>query len=162
MATLEQKVDLIMQYIVELDWKVQNKLREEIKRALNGDKLTCQTVYNLEDAIDDFLTEVGVPCHVNGYKHIATALELIISDPSYLDRISYGLYPDVAKRHDSTGTRVERSMRHAVEVTWNRMSIDTMNRLFGNTVDPNRGKPTNAEFLATCHKIIKRRMRDLA
>jgi two-component system response regulator (stage 0 sporulation protein A) len=160
MATLEQKLDLIMGYIVEDDPNEKNRIKEEIM------KVCCEVAptpedHTLDDIIDDFLTEIGMPCQLIGYKYVVTAIKMVIDDVTYLDAITSRLYVQIAEQHDVTASRVERNMRHAVERTWDRMPFGTMDRLFGNVVDPVRGKPTNSEFIATCRKIITRRMRNL-
>lgn len=80
----------------------------------------------------------------------------------YIDNITFGLYPQLAAAFDTTAARVERAMRHLVEVTWTRGDVDVLNRYFGNTVSPDKGKPTNGEFIARITNIVKLRMKEAA
>lgn len=160
MITLEEKINLIMEFIVAGNPETQYQLKEKIMQALCDDTSACGD-YILDDLVDDFLTEIGMPCNLIGYGHARTALKMIIIDPTYLNAITGRLYPQIAKQNDSTPSRVERAIRHAVEVTWRRINLNTMDRLFGSIADPSKGKLTNSEFLATSHKIISRRLRDL-
>lgn len=160
MATLEEKIELIMEYIVAGDAETESQLKEKIKQAL-CEVEPVREDHTLDNIIDDFLTEIGMPCHLVGYSHVVTAFKMIIVDPTYLNNITDRLYVQIAEQHDSTYTRVERAIRSAIEKAWDRMSFDTMDRLFGSIGDPGKGKPTNSEFLAVSHKIISRRLRDL-
>lgn len=160
MATLEAKINLIMEYIVADSAEDRYQLKEKIMQAL-CESTPIQKDYTLDNLIDDFLTEIGMPCHLVGYSHVVTALKMIMVDPTYLNNITDRLYPQIAQQHDSTPPRVERAIRHAIERAWERMAFSTMDRLFGNIGDPGKGKPTNSEFLAVSHKIISRRLRDL-
>lgn len=160
MITLGEKINLIMEYIVAGDAETQFQLKEKITQALCDDTL-ARGDYILDDLVDDFLTEIGMPCHLIGYIYARTALKMIMIDPTYLNAITGRLYPQIAKQNESTPSRVERTIRHAVEVTWSRINLNTMDRLFGSIADPSKGKPTNVEFLATCHKILSRRLRDM-
>lgn len=160
MATLEQKINLIMEFIVANDEETQYQLKEKIMQALN-DETSIPADYTLDNVVDDFLTEIGAPCHLAGYPYIVTALKMIVIDPTYLDAVTHRLYVQIAEQHDTTFTCVERGMRHAIEKTWDRMAFSKVEQLFGTVGDPGKGKPTNSEFLAVCHKIITRRLRDL-
>lgn len=164
MTNLEQKIDLIMQYIAAEDPNEQHRLRDEIRNVLPSAEPEVHVDISdddrMRDVIEDLFRELGAPCHLNGYDQTAYAIKLIISDSSYLCGISKRLYPDVAKHFDTTPTRVERNIRHLVESAWHRHDIEDAYRVFGNTIDLSKGKPTNSEFVATCARIVKRRMRD--
>lgn len=103
----------------------------------------------LEAAIKDMLHQLGIPAHLRGYRYMVTAIRAAIEDDEMLECVTKLLYPHVAKEHSSTASRVERALRHAIEVAWARGSIEAQDRLFGNTVSLKKGKPTNSEFIAT-------------
>lgn len=101
------------------------------------------------DKIDKLLLKVGMPADVKGYRYTKSALRLLKEDPSYIDQITKRLYPAVALEHGSAGGRVERAIRHGVELAFDRMPLELIEELFGNSVSARKGKATNGEFLAT-------------
>ena len=92
--------------------------------------------------------EIGVPAHIKGYGYLRDAIILAVSDMEMLNSITKLLYPTIAKMHQTTPSRVERAIRHAIEVAWNRGKMDTIDSLFGYTINTGKGKPTNSEFVA--------------
>ena len=92
--------------------------------------------------------EVGVPAHIKGYQYLRDAIILAVNDMEMLNSITKVLYPTIAKKHQTTPSRVERAIRHAIEVAWSRGKMDTIDALFGYTVSTGKGKPTNSEFIA--------------
>ena len=86
----------------------------------------------------------------------------MIHDQMYINNITFGLYPQLAARFDTTAARVERAIRHLIEVTWSRGDVDVLMRYFGNTVSPDKGKPTNGEFIARLSNIVKLRLKEAA
>ena len=92
--------------------------------------------------------EIGVPAHIKGYQYLRDAIMMAVEDMNMLNSITKILYPTIAKRHQTTPSRVERAIRHAIEVAWSRGKMDTIDRLFGYTVSVGKGKPTNSEFIA--------------
>jgi two-component system response regulator (stage 0 sporulation protein A) len=159
MFTIEQKVDLIMRYIASTDKDQSEELRKAVVEALKteGD---IGAAPDVEFIIDDILREIGMPASLKGYDYIVCAIKLILSDRVYLDEITKWLYPDVAKAFGVTAPRVERAIRHAVTVAFERSDADTIERVFGNTVSMHSGKVTNSEFLATMYKYVSRKMRE--
>ena len=103
---------------------------------------------NLDQRISDFLHELGVPANIRGYIFLREAIAMVTEEIQLLNGITKILYPMIAERNETTSSRVERAIRHAIEVAWSRGNIDAINRLFGFTVDNRRGKPTNSEFIA--------------
>ncbi len=95
------------------------------------------------------LHDLGMPSHIKGYQYIRDAIIMIYNNSSYIGGITKQLYPDIAKKFDTTPSRVERAIRHAIEVSWSRGDYDLMDEIFGHSVDFDRAKPTNSEFLAT-------------
>jgi len=102
----------------------------------------------LSKTIPSLLADMGVPCHVKGYNFIKSALRLILSDSNIIHEITKKLYPAIAKEYDTTPSRTERAIRHAIEISWLRANKDTQSLIFGYSVLAARGKPTNSEFLA--------------
>ena len=92
--------------------------------------------------------QIGVPAHIKGYQYLRTAILLTVKDSDIINSVTKVLYPSVAKKYQTTTSRVERAIRHAIEVAWDRGDVDTLNSYFGYTIQNNRGKPTNSEFIA--------------
>lgn len=103
---------------------------------------------NLETDVTNLIHEIGVPAHIKGYSYLRDAIILSVSDMDMLNSITKMLYPTIAKMHQTTPSRVERAIRHAIEVAWNRGKMDTIDALFGYTINTGKGKPTNSEFVA--------------
>ena len=102
----------------------------------------------LENEVTSVIHEVGVPAHIKGYHYLRDAIIMSVNDMEMLNSITKILYPTIAKRHQTTPSRVERAIRHAIEVAWDRGDLDTLQRFFGYTVSNTKGKPTNSEFIA--------------
>lgn len=103
---------------------------------------------DLEVDITNIIHEVGVPAHIKGYQYLRNAITMVVEDMDLLSAVTKELYPAIAKLNNTTPSRVERAIRHAIEVAWNRGKIETINSLFGYTVHNDKGKPTNSEFIA--------------
>lgn len=103
---------------------------------------------DLEQDVTDMIHEIGVPAHIKGYQYLREAIMMSVEDPSMISSITKILYPTIAKRFQTTPSRVERAIRHAIEVAWSRGRMETLDALFGYTVDTGKGKPTNSEFIA--------------
>ena len=99
--------------------------------------------------IKDLLHSLGVPSHIKGYQYIREGIGLIMSKPSMLGAITKEMYPQIAVKYNTTSSRVERAIRHAIEISWTRGDYDLMEEVFGHSVDYDRAKPTNSEFIAT-------------
>ena len=104
---------------------------------------------NLQVAITKMLHELGIPSHIKGYQYIREAVNIIFENPSVIGGITKELYPELAKKFNTTTSRVERAIRHAIEVSWNRGNLDFMEEIFGYSVDIDKAKPTNSEFMVT-------------
>ena len=103
---------------------------------------------DIETQVTKIIHQIGVPAHIKGYQYLRTAILMTIEDTDIINSVTKVLYPSVAKKYDTTTSRVERAIRHAIEVAWDRGDIDTLNSYFGYTIQNNRGKPTNSEFIA--------------
>ena len=103
---------------------------------------------DLEAVVTDIIHEIGVPAHIKGYQYLREAIILTIQDMDMINAVTKVLYPEVAKRYNTTPSRVERAIRHAIEVAWDRGDIEVLQKYFGYTVSNIKGKPTNSEFIA--------------
>lgn len=118
---------------------------------------------DLELEVTTLLHEIGIPAHIKGYQYLREAIFMVIEEVDLLSAVTKELYPSVASRFDTTASRVERAIRHAIEVAWNRGNIEVVNQVFGHTISAERGKPTNSEFIAMVadkvrlnHRLSKR------
>ncbi|WP_416361119.1 sporulation transcription factor Spo0A [Metaclostridioides mangenotii] len=107
-----------------------------------------KNVGNIETEITNIIHEIGVPAHIKGYLYLREAIKMVIENVELLGAVTKELYPSIAKKFNTTPSRVERAIRHAIEVAWSRGKVDTINQLFGYTVHNTKGKPTNSEFIA--------------
>ena len=110
---------------------------------------------NLESQVTEMIHEIGIPAHIKGYHYLRDAILMAIEDMDVLNAITKILYPTVAKKYQTTSSRVERAIRHAIEVAWSRGKIDILDDLFGYTISNGKGKPTNSEFIALVADTIR-------
>ena len=103
---------------------------------------------NLEADVTEIIHEIGVPAHIKGYQYLRDAIVMSVNDMDMLNSITKILYPTIAKKYQTTSSRVERAIRHAIEVAWSRGKMDTIDEMFGYTIHNGKGKPTNSEFIA--------------
>lgn len=103
---------------------------------------------DLERDVTDMIHEIGVPAHIKGYQYLREAIMMSVEDVEMLGSITKVLYPSIAKKFQTTPSRVERAIRHAIEVAWSRGRMETLDSLFGYTINTGKGKPTNSEFIA--------------
>lgn len=110
----------------------------------------------LEKKVSNILKEIGVPAHIKGYRYIRYAIIYVLEEnDTAIESVTKRLYPSVAKHFDTTASRVERAMRHAIEVAWERGNVDILHNFFGYTIQPGKGKPTNSEFIAMITDYLK-------
>lgn len=109
---------------------------------------TSRGPIDLETEITSIIHEIGVPAHIKGYMYLKEAITMVVNDMELLSAVTKELYPSIAKKYNTTASRVERAIRHAIEVAWGRGQVDAINKLFGYTVHNEKGKPTNSEFIA--------------
>jgi two-component system response regulator (stage 0 sporulation protein A) len=128
---------------------------------IRGEKpAPVNTNEDIETLATDLLVEMGVPGHLCGFDYIVAGARLIIRDPEMLRGITTDLYPSIADEHGTTPSRVERGIRHAIECMMDRVDIDAMEKYFGNSIDPEKGKPTNSEFIARVVHFVKKRIKE--
>ncbi len=140
-------------------------------RASSGTAFDCRAVSssrrtqedaNLEGVVTDIIHEIGVPAHIKGYQYLREAIILTINDMDMINAVTKVLYPEVARKFSTTPSRVERAIRHAIEVAWDRGDIETLQRFFGYTVSNIKGKPTNSEFIAMIADNLSLRRKQVA
>ena len=124
------------------------KKYREINRQPAKQEESSVALGNLETDVTNIIHEIGVPAHIKGYHYLRDAIIFSVNDMEMLNSITKNLYPTIAKKHQTTSSRVERAIRHAIEVAWSRGKMDTIDALFGYTVSTGKGKPTNSEFIA--------------
>jgi two-component system response regulator (stage 0 sporulation protein A) len=126
-------------------WKSERNIKES-NSMVNSD---------MDVVISDIMRQIGVPAHIKGYQYLRSAIKLCINDDEMLSSVTKLLYPTVAKMYDTTASRVERAIRHAIEVAWDRGDVDVLSSYFGYTIQSQRGKPTNSEFIAMIADKLK-------
>ena len=117
------------------------------KAPAKADKLS-ECAPDMESQVTKIIHQIGVPAHIKGYQYLRSAILMTIDDNDVINSVTKVLYPTVAKKYQTTTSRVERAIRHAIEVAWDRGDVDTLNSYFGYTIQNSRGKPTNSEFIA--------------
>ncbi len=117
-------------------------------------------VHDLETDVTDMIHEIGVPAHIKGYQYLREAIMMCVKDMEMLNAITKVLYPSIAKKYQTTPSRVERAIRHAIEVAWSRGRMETLDALFGYTINTGKGKPTNSEFIALITDKLRLRYRE--
>lgn len=129
--------------------------KKELKKVNAYESSNSYFERNLEADVTNIIHEIGVPAHIKGYQYLRDAIILSVNDLEMLNSITKILYPTIAKKHQTTPSRVERAIRHAIEVAWSRGKMDTIDELFGYTVSTGKGKPTNSEFIALISDKIR-------
>lgn len=160
MSMLEQQVNALMRLCTAEKESERVKIREELRRLIAS--RSALSAPDPEDLVRQLLLELGSPDHLLGHPYVVEAVLLVLHDQMYINNITFGLYPQLAAKFDTTAARVERAIRHLVEVTWTRSDWAVLERYFGNTISPDRGKPTNGEFIARLTNIVRRQMKQAA
>ena len=137
---------------MKLKIKYYNNLPELLKKEFESkiDNVEIKEIKNIEldSIVTNILRNLGVPAHIKGYQYLREAIMMVIGDIDVINQITKQLYPEIAKKYKTTPSRVERAIRHAIEVAWGRGQQDTVENIFGYTVSAAKGKPTNSEFIA--------------
>lgn len=131
-------------------------------RSRNGFRENISASTDMETQVTKIIHQIGVPAHIKGYQYLRTAILMTIEDNEIINSVTKVLYPTVAKKYGTTTSRVERAIRHAIEVAWDRGDIDTLNAYFGYTIQNSRGKPTNSEFIAMIADNLRLKYRCVA
>lgn len=146
MEELEQKVDLLARLCMARGRQEESAARQELARMLGSEIYRGDR--EKRHRVGRILRELGVPEHLSGYGYLVEAVLLVRRDSSYLRRVTLALYPELAEKFGTTPSAVERGIRHAIETAWTRASLEAVERYFGNTICPRKGKPVNSEFIA--------------
>lgn len=146
--------NMVLKRIHHLKGKENDRMREA-SRMQAYEKKGFMEESSLENSVTEIIHEIGVPAHIKGYQYLRDAIMMSVNDVDMLNSITKILYPTIAKKHQTTSSRVERAIRHAIEVAWNRGKIETINELFGYTINNGKGKPTNSEFIALISDKIR-------
>lgn len=117
--------------------------------------------HDLEQDVTNMIHDIGVPAHIKGYQYLREAIMMSVKDPNMISSITKVLYPTIAKQFQTTPSRVERAIRHAIEVAWSRGRMETLDTLFGYTINTGKGKPTNSEFIALIADKIRLKYREV-
>jgi two-component system response regulator (stage 0 sporulation protein A) len=125
-----------------------NRVRQLANNHAESTHNSLPRVRNLDVEVTNLIHQMGVPAHVRGYQYIRDAILMVVDETSLLGAVTKELYPAIAEKYDTTPSRVERAIRHAIELAWDRGNVELMNKFFGYTIDVERGKPTNSEFIA--------------
>lgn len=114
--------------------------------------------FNLESHVTKIIHQIGVPAHIKGYQYLRTAIMMVANNNQIINEVTKTLYPTIAREYDTTSSRVERAIRHAIEVAWDRGDVEVLDSFFGYTVHKNKGKPTNSEFIAMIADNLRLKM----
>ena len=125
-----------------------NTKNMQIRKTSSFEKTETKDIHDLEADVTEIIHEIGVPAHIKGYQYLRDAIIMSVTDMEMLNSITKILYPTIAEKYQTTASRVERAIRHAIEVAWSRGKMDTIDEMFGYTIHNGKGKPTNSEFIA--------------
>ena len=154
MSVLETKVNTIIDLLLAVDDSEYFKARHalaDLRKSVEEPVFT-----GVDEKIEQFLLDVGVPANLAGYRYLAATIEYCMDHLDNPPKMTGEIYPAIAKKFNSTPSRVERSIRHAIETAWNRSDWSILSKHFGNTINPELGKPTNSEFLWRAAYIIRK------
>ena len=159
MTATEKKINALASFVMAKDEESREIARKALQAALKLKTEEITVPDDAEQAIHDFLSEIGAPPHILGYRYAVYGILLALNHPEILDNITCRFYPDIAVKFDTTAYRVERAIRNLVESTFAGSDMDLLLNYFGNVVKPNSGKPTNACFIARSAIILKSRLK---
>ena len=146
-STVSRAVDMGVYYFLPKPVSEQSLLEQMRKAVASQDEAVVQEPA-LEGRVTAIIHEIGVPAHIKGYQYLREAIMIAVNDMEVINAVTKVLYPSVAKAFNTTPSRVERAIRHAIEVAWDRGDLETLQHYFGYTVNSAKGKPTNSEFIA--------------
>ncbi len=145
---VERAMDMDVAFFMPKPFEIDSLLERMRQIVGDGEARAEDAFHALQRQVTDVIHEVGVPAHIKGYQYVREAIIIAVQDISVINAVTKVLYPEVAKRYSTTPSRVERAVRHAIEVAWDRGDLETLQRYFGYTVSNTKGKPTNSEFIA--------------
>ena len=144
--------DTVLKQIKYLQSEVQSDSPKTRNKSINAEDALEES---LENKVTSMIHELGIPAHIKGYHYLRDAIMMAVEDMDVLNAITKIMYPEVAKKHRTTSSRVERAIRHAIEVAWSRGKVDMLDKMFAYTVSYGKGKPTNSEFIALIADTIR-------
>lgn len=153
MKMMEQKLNAVLRCLAAQRQEEREAARVQLRAMMHQSQ---QPQHSTEDQVRALLLEMGIPDHLKGHRYLVYALCATVAEPRLGMSLSHRLYPAVARQFDATTAQVERAMRHAIEVAWDRGDWQVFGRYFGNTVSAHRGKPTNGEFIARMVNVLQR------
>ena len=159
MRNLELQVDALMRLCTAQTPTEQEQAKPALRQLMTSSKPMGQ---DPEYLVRRILLEMGTPDHLVGHPYVVEAVLMVAENRYYINNITFGLYPQIAAKFDTTASRVERGIRHLIEVTWTRGDMDILCGFFGNTVSPDRGKPTNGEFIARLANVVNMQLKQAA
>ena len=130
--------------------------------SLRAVKPLAETTGSLEMRVTEILHQIGVPAHIKGYHYLRDSIIMAVETPEIMNSVTKKLYPSVAEKYETTSSRVERAIRHAIEVAWDRGDVDVLNSYFGYTIHISRGKPTNSEFIAMISDKMRLQLKNIS
>ena len=146
-------------YFSREETRIREVAQSDSVSAYQGEIALTQTAADatLDEKVTNIFLSIGIPAHIKGYQYLREAVRMVVEDHDLINRITKELYPGIARRFSTTASKVERAMRHAIEVAWNRGRLDSVNRIYGYKVFSENDKPTNGEFIALiADKVIMR------
>lgn len=153
---IEKQLETIMRCLTAETTEEREQARAELRKMVDVKPAPISENHtSVESIITTVLLDLGVPDHILGQRYLVTALTIAVKDRTAVDAITGYLYPTVAEQYNTTGSRVERAIRHAIEVAWDRGDLEVLAKYFGNTVSGTKGKPTNSEFIARISNVVR-------
>ena len=142
------ELELLYKRIKEVKQGMLEPVKNNVRKMSIQNSFESVSKESLESSITEIIHEVGVPAHIKGYQYIREAIVLAVNNMEVINSVTKQLYPTLARKFKTTPSRVERAIRHAIEVAWARGEMEVNNSMFGNTISATKGKPTNSEFIA--------------
>ncbi|MCG8499043.1 MAG: sporulation transcription factor Spo0A [Firmicutes bacterium] len=153
-------INVLLERIRQLKGSIQVKKTPVNQAAVNDAKAAYGIpLKDVESSVTKVIHEIGVPAHIKGYQYLRDAIMMAIKDMEIINSITKQLYPNIARQYNTTPSRVERAIRHAIEVAWGRGQVEILNSLFGYTIQTSKGKPTNSEFIAMIADKLRLQMK---
>ncbi len=156
MNTMQQQLEALMR-LCTADKESDRRLAKA--QVLEMLEHTQRQTIDPETMLRDILLELGAPDHLVGHPYAVEGILMCLENRMYINNITFGLYPQIAAKYGTTASRVERAVRHLIEVTWNRGDMEVLTQYFGNTISGERGKPTNGEFIARITNVLQQRLK---
>lgn len=158
MSNQDKKIDALMRLALADSPSEKERIREEISNMISP--VTRKPRISLETCIREILLEIGAPDALVGFPYMLTALSLTVTEPTIIRKMTKEVYPQVSRIHNSTPGRVERGIRHLIEVIWLHSDPDVLYKYFGNTIKADKGKPTNREFITRIANVIRQAQKE--